>query len=65
MRHVTPISKTPILAEDDQTDLSFLLSLLTLGFDLMSVLLGAFTTVFGGFLEALGQFNELKNQQGS
>jgi hypothetical protein len=62
---VTPISKAPILAEDSQTDLSFLLSLLTLGFDLFSVFLGAFTTIFGGFLEALGSYNELKNPQGT
>ncbi len=64
MKHVTTITKTPLLANNQTTDLSFLLSILSLGFDLMTTFIGAASTVFEGLLTALQQFNDVKHPTG-
>jgi len=61
VKHVTTITKTPLLANNETTDLSFLLSILSLGFDLVTTFIGAASTVFEGLLSALTQFNSVKN----
>lgn len=63
MKHVTTITKTPLLANNETTDLTFLLSILGLGFDLVTTFIGAFSTIFEGLLSALGQFNAVKNPE--
>ena len=60
MRHVRSISRAPKPAESS-TDLSFLVSILTLTLDLFSVFLGSFATAAGGVLDALGAYNDIKN----
>lgn len=52
-------------AEQDNTDLSFILEILSLSLSLLGVFLTSFTTAFGGILEALGTYNELKNPSGT
>ena len=61
MKHVTTITKTPLIANDETTDLSFLLTILGLGFDLLTTFIGAFSTIFDGLLTALGTWNDVKN----
>lgn len=61
MKHVTTITRTPLLANDETTDLSFLLSILSLGFSLVTTFIGAGSTIFEGLLSALTQFNAVKN----
>jgi hypothetical protein len=63
VKHVTTITKTPLLANNETTDLSFLLSILGLGFDLVTTFIGAFSIIFEGLLSALGQFNAVKNPE--
>ena len=61
MKHLRTVSRIPQLAEDSSTDLSFLLSILTLVSSLFTTFLGSFTTAFGGVLAALGAYDEVKN----
>ena len=61
VKHITSISKTPVLAESSTTDLTFILSILGLASDLFSLFLGSFSDVFSGLLTALGEFNSVKN----
>ena len=61
MRHLRSITRKPQLAEDSSSDLTFLLSILTLGLDVFSTFIVAFSTAFGGVLEALGSYNDIKN----
>lgn len=61
MKHVNTITKTPLIANDETTDLSFILSILGLGFDLLTTFVGAFSTVFEGLLTALSTWNQVKN----
>jgi hypothetical protein len=58
------VSRLPMKAEDN-TDLSFILEILSLGLSVLGVLLTSFTTAFGGLLDALGTYNELKNPSGT
>jgi hypothetical protein len=61
VKHVSTITKTPLIANDETTDLSFLLSILGLGFDLLTTFVSAFSTIFEGLLTALGTLNDVKN----
>lgn len=61
VKHITLITKTPVLAESSTTDLTFILSILGLASDLFSLLLGSFSDVFSGLLAAVGEFNGVKN----
>lgn len=61
MKHVNTITKTPLIANDETTDLSFILSILGLGFDLLTTFVGAFSTIFDGLLTALSTWNQVKN----
>ncbi|MCC6697414.1 MAG: hypothetical protein IT365_17420 [Candidatus Hydrogenedentes bacterium] len=61
MKHVNTITKTPLIANEETTDLSFILSILGLGFDLLTTFVGAFSTVFEGLLTALTTWNQVKN----
>lgn len=65
MKHVRMVSRLPMKAEQDNTDLSFILEILSLSLSLLGVFLTSFTTAFGGILEALGTYNELKNPSGT
>jgi len=65
VKHLRTISRTPQLAEDSSTDLSFILSVLSLMLGLFSTFLGSFTTAFSGVLEAIGAYNEVKNPSGT
>lgn len=60
MKHVRTISRAPQLASSS-TDLSFLVSILTLTLDLFSTFLGAFSAAAGGVLDALSSYNDIKN----
>ena len=60
MKHCRSISRAPKLAQSS-TDLSFLVSILTLTLDLFSVFLGSFSTAAAGVLDALGTYNDIKN----
>jgi len=61
VKHITSISKTPVLAQSSTTDLTYILSILGLASDLFSLFLGSFSDVFSGLLTALGSFNSVKN----
>ena len=61
VRHLRSITRKPSLAEDSSSDLTFLLSILTLGLDVFSTFLLAFTTAFTGVLDAVGSYNDIKN----
>ncbi|MDZ4857412.1 MAG: hypothetical protein SGI88_00395 [Candidatus Hydrogenedentes bacterium] len=65
MKHLRTISRTPQLAEDSSTDLSFILSILTLLSTLFTTFLGSFTTAFGGVLAAIGAYDAVKNPSGT
>ncbi|MCC6489570.1 MAG: hypothetical protein IT364_18880 [Candidatus Hydrogenedentes bacterium] len=65
MKHVNVITKTPLIANEDTTDLSFILSILGVGFDLLTTFVGAFSTIFEGLLSALTTFNGIKNPSSS
>ncbi|GMW02699.1 MAG: hypothetical protein AMXMBFR84_38350 [Candidatus Hydrogenedentota bacterium] len=70
MKHLTMISKQPLRAEADQTNLEVLISILTLGFDVVTVFVTAFSAIFTasvtglqGFLAALTAYSEEKNPE--
>lgn len=65
MKHVRMISRKPQLAEDSSTDLTFVLSVLTLMLDLFSTFLVSFSTAFEGVLNAVGSYNDVKNPDGT
>ncbi len=61
MKHVHAISKTPQAAEATQTDLAFILSFITFGFEIATVLFSAFGSVFDGLISAITAFTASKN----
>ena len=61
MRHLRTVSRTPQMAQQSTTDLTFLISILGLVGTLFSTFLTSFTTVFTGVVHALDTFNSLKN----
>jgi len=61
VKHLSTISRMPVLAEQQTTDLSFILSILGLISDLSTLFLGSFSTIFAGLLDALAAFNGVKN----
>ncbi len=65
MKHVTTITKVPLIAANETSDLSFLLEILGLGLSLLTTVVGGFTTIFGGVLEALSAFQGIKNPSGT
>lgn len=63
MKHIHVVSKTPSVAESTETDLAFLLSLLTFGFDIATVMFSALSSVFDGLVTALTSFLAGKNTE--
>lgn len=61
MKHLSTISRMPVPAAQQTSDLSFLLSILGLISDLSTLFLGSFSTIFSGLLSALTTFNSAKN----
>lgn len=61
VKHVNVITKTPLIANEDTTDLSFILGILGVGLDLLTTFVGAFSAIFEGLLTALATFNGIKN----
>jgi len=61
VKHLRTVSRTPQLAEQSTSDLSFLLSLLGLFGTLFGTFSTSFVTLFQGVLTALTAFNNLKN----
>ncbi|NUM52513.1 MAG: hypothetical protein HUU46_02610 [Candidatus Hydrogenedentes bacterium] len=61
MRHVKAISRTPQMAQQTTSDLTFLLAILELVGSLFGTFLTSFLGVFSGVLDALGTYNDLKN----
>jgi hypothetical protein len=61
MKHIHVVSKTPTVAQS--TDVAFFLSLLTLGFDVATVLFSALSSVFDGLVTALTTFLAAKNTE--
>jgi len=61
MKHIHVMSKTPQVAESQGTDLAFILSLVTFGFEIATVLFSAFGTVFDGLIGAITVFTASKN----
>ncbi len=60
MKHLSAISRMPSPAVQQTTDLSFIISILTLVSDLTTLFTGAFSTIFTGLVSALSQFNTAK-----
>jgi hypothetical protein len=52
-----------MVAEATEPDFGFLISLVTIGFELITVFFGAFSTIFTGFVGALTSLNSMKNQE--
>ncbi len=61
MKHLHVMSKTPQVAEATETDLAFILSFITFGFEIATVLFSAFGTVFDGLISAITVFTAGKN----
>lgn len=61
MRHVRTITRAPQMAQQSTSDLTFLISLLTLIGSLFGTSVEAFLTIFNGFLTALGTYDGIKN----
>jgi len=62
VKHVYNISKTPLAAQSTPTNLDFLISLVTIGFELLTVFFNAFSTIFAGVIAAVTGFSANKNQ---
>ena len=62
MKHILIMSKTPQAAASTGTDFAFILSFITFGFEIVSLLFGAFGTVFDGLVSAITVFAASKNQ---
>lgn len=65
MRHVRTISRRPQLAQQSNSDITFLLSILDLVGTLFGTFITSFLGVFDGVLTALGTYNDLKNPSGT
>ena len=61
MKHIHVMSKAPQAAEATETDLAFILSLVTFGFEIATVLFSAFGSVFDGLIGAITVFTGSKN----
>ena len=63
MKHIQTMSKSPQAAESTGTDLAFILSFITFGFEIISVLFAAFGSVFDGVVSAITIFTGAKNTE--
>lgn len=63
MKHIQVVSKTPSVAESTSTDFLFLISLITFGFEIATVLFSAFGSIFEGLVTAITAFTASKNPQ--
>lgn len=61
MRHLRTISRKPQKAQQSTSDLSFLLGILELVGSLFGTFLTSFLGVYGGVLDALATYNDIKN----